>query len=133
MMSVTGRLDTIKSEYETTPRGVGSRLMSRRLLTTLLAVAVAIAITAAVAMAATQSGSKRSVAVVQIYYYNSIGRFTTAGTHVQTVDCASGKKLTGGGVRLYGTGGVIESSSPTDGLNGWRAAVRVSSAASIDM
>ena len=109
--------------------------MSRRSLTAVFAALAAIGLTAAIAMAATRSGPKAhaSLAVVHIYYYQSIGRFTTAGTHVQTVDCASGKKLTGGGVRLHGTGGLIESSSPTDGLNGWRAAVRVSPAPFIDM
>ena len=107
--------------------------MRHRFLTMLLAVAVAIAGTTAVAMAATRSGSKGSVAVVHIYYYNSIGRFNLRGSHVQTVDCAPGTKLTGGGVRLHGTGGVVESSSPTEGLNGWSAVVRVSAAPHIDM
>jgi hypothetical protein len=109
--------------------------MSRRSLTALFSALAAIAITAAIAMAATRAGPKAhaSVAVVQIYHYNSIGRFMTAGTHVQTVNCARGKKLTGGGVRLYGTGGLVESSSPTDDLDGWRAAVRVSPAPFIDM
>ena len=109
--------------------------MSRRSLTALFAALAAIAVTAAIAMAANRVGPKAraSVAVVQIYHYTSIGRFMTAGTHVQTVHCAPGKKLTGGGVRLHGTGGLIESSSPTDGLDGWRAAVRVSPAPFIDM
>jgi hypothetical protein len=85
-------------------------------------------------MAATGAGPKAHAASLYVYSYNSIGRFMTAGTHVQTVQCASGKKLTGGGVRLHGTpGGVIVSSSPTDGIDGWRAAVLVNPAPFIDM
>lgn len=36
-------------------------------------------------------------------------------------------------MRLHGTGGVVHSSSPTDAIDGWRAAVQVPAAAFIDM
>jgi hypothetical protein len=109
--------------------------MSHRTLTTLLAAIAAIATTTAVAMAATSAGPQaRTAANIAVYRYISIGRFMTAGTHVHTVHCARGKKVVGGGVRLYGTHGVIAGSSPLDGgEEGWRGAVYVAPSTHTDI
>jgi hypothetical protein len=108
--------------------------MRLRSLTTLFAALAAIATTAAISMAAAGAGPNAHTASHTVFYsYNSIGRFRTAGLHVQTVQCAVGKKLTGGGVILHGTGGVVHSSGPTAGIDGWRATVQVPAAAFVDM
>jgi hypothetical protein len=105
-----------------------------RPLTTVLAAIAAISTTAAIAIAASGPGPKARAATHTVFYsYNHIERFKTAGLHVVNVKCAVGKKLTGGGVQLHGTGGVVHSSAPSAGIDGWRASVQVPNATFIDM
>lgn len=108
--------------------------MSHRVVTTALAAVAAIATTAAIAMATAGSAPTAHAAGFHVYIYNHIGRFMTAGTHSVTARCATGKKLTGGGVRQHGAGeGVVVRSSPSDDSDGWTASVKVASAPFIDM